>query len=133
MDVFSSTQDAGTLLDSFFVEVVRPSDGASVLAVTEQAQEFYLEYAQNHLNDTDHVTITMAKFGEYSFLVTPIKVESFSEENPLIKSLIRTQRSSALIKVHQSQSSDYSQQSQNREYSQQSQNSEYTPQSQDSE
>ena len=100
MDVFSSTQDAGTLLDSFFVEAVRPSDGASVLAATQQAQEFYLEYAQNHLNDTDHVTITTAKFGECSFLVTPInfrKVESFSEENPLIKSLIRTQRSSALI------------------------------------
>ena len=71
MDVFSSTQDAGTLLDSFFVEVVRPSDGASVLAVTEQAQEFYLEYAQNHLNDTDNVTITMGKFGGCSFLITP--------------------------------------------------------------
>ena len=116
MDVFSYTQDAGTLMDSFFVEVVRPSDGASVLAVTQQAQEFYLEYAQNHLNDTDHLTITMAKFGECSFLVTPInlrggegggregggggvfrKMESFSEENPLIKSLFRTQRSSTLI------------------------------------
>ena len=72
MDVFSSTQDAGTLLDSFFVEAVRPSNGASVLAVTEQAQEFYLEYAQNHLNDTDNVTITMGKFGECSFLITPM-------------------------------------------------------------
>ena len=72
MDVISSTQDAGTLLDSFFVEVVRPSDGASVLAVTEQAQEFYLEYAQNHLNDTDNVTITMGEFGECSFLITPM-------------------------------------------------------------
>ena len=72
MNVFSSTQEASTLLDSFFVEVVRPSDGASVLAATEQAQEFYLEYAQNHLNDTDKVTITMGKFGESSFLITPI-------------------------------------------------------------
>ena len=70
MDVYSSTQDAGTLLDSFFEEVVRPSDGASVLAATEQAQEFYLEYAQNHLNDTDNVTITMGKFGECSSLIT---------------------------------------------------------------
>ena len=54
------------------MEVVRPSDGASVLAATEQAQEFYLEYAQNHLNDTDKVTITMGMFGESSFLITPI-------------------------------------------------------------
>ena len=72
MDVFSSTQDAGTLLNSFFVEAVRPSDGTSVLAVTEQAQEFYLEYAQFHLNDIDNVTITLAKFGECSSLITPI-------------------------------------------------------------
>ena len=72
MDVFSSTQDAGTLLDSFFVEEDRPTDGASVLAATEQAQEFYLEYAQCHLNDTDNVTLTMEKFGEWSFLITPI-------------------------------------------------------------
>ena len=96
MDVFSSTQDAGTLLDSFFLEVVGPSDGASVLAVTEQVQEFYLEYAQYHLNDIDNVTIALAKFGECLSLITPInwggggggggvrEVESSSEENPLI-------------------------------------------------
>ena len=72
MDVFSSTQDAGTLLDSFFVEAVRSSNGTSVLAVTEQAQEFCLEYAQYHLNDIDHVTITLAKFGECSSLISPI-------------------------------------------------------------
>ena len=73
MEFFSSTQEASTLLDSFFVGVIRPSDGASVLAATEQAQEFYLGYAQNHLNDTDNVTITKGKFGECSFLITSIK------------------------------------------------------------
>ena len=80
MDVFSSTQDASTLLDSFFVDVVRPSDGASVLVVTEQAQEFYLEYAQNHLNDIDNVTITMAKCGECSSLITGEGGEGGSEK-----------------------------------------------------
>ena len=68
----SSTQDAGTLLYSFFVEAVRPSDGASVLAATEKAQEFFLEYAQNHLKDTDNVTITTGKFGECSSLIKPM-------------------------------------------------------------
>ena len=56
------------------MEVVRPSDGASVLAVTEQAQEFYLEYAQYHLNDIDNVTITRAKFGECSSVIPPINL-----------------------------------------------------------
>ena len=59
----SSTQEASTLFDSSFAEFT-PSDGASVLAVTELAQEFYLEYAQHHLNGTDNVTIAMEKFGE---------------------------------------------------------------------
>ena len=72
MNVISSTQDAGTLFDSFFVEAVRRGDGASVLAITEQAQDFYLDFAQNHLNDTENVTITMGKFGECSFLITPM-------------------------------------------------------------
>ena len=71
MDFISSTQEASTLLNSSFPEFTS-SDGASVLAVTELSQEFYLEYAQNHLNDTDNVTITMGKFGECSFLITPI-------------------------------------------------------------
>ena len=71
MDVFSSTQEASTLLNSSFPEFTS-SDGASVLAVTELSQEFYLEYAQNHLNDTDNMTITMGKFGECSFLITPM-------------------------------------------------------------
>ena len=72
MNVISSTQDAGTLFDSFFEEAVRRGDGASVLAITEQAQDFYLDFAQNHLNDTENVTITMGKFGECSFLITPM-------------------------------------------------------------
>ena len=71
MDVIPSTQEGSTLLNSSFAEFT-PSDGASVLAVTELAQEFYLEYAQYHLNDIDNVTITMGKFGECPFLITPI-------------------------------------------------------------
>ena len=71
MDVVSSTQEGSTLLRSSFAEFTS-SDGASVLAVTELAQEFYLEYAQFHLNDTDHITITTGKFGECSFLITLI-------------------------------------------------------------
>ena len=102
MEFFSSTQEASTLLHSFFVGVVRPSDGASVLAATEQVQEFYLGYAQNHLNDTDNVTITMGKFGECSFLITSINWGGGRNkwkvpQNLLIKSLIRIQQSSALI------------------------------------
>ena len=71
MDVVYSTQEGSTLLNSSFAEFTS-SDGASVLAVTELAQEFYLEYAQFHFNNTDHVTIMMGRFGECSFLITLI-------------------------------------------------------------
>ena len=64
-----------TLLGSFHAQFVSnlvvkvledagPNEGQPVLSASQLFEEFALEYAENHLNETDNMTIVTRKMGE---------------------------------------------------------------------
>ena len=46
------------------LEDAGPNEGQPVLSASQLFEEFALEYAENHLNETDNMTVVTRKMGE---------------------------------------------------------------------